>query len=216
MKKTNKEKFEALDTKKKLEYVWDYYKWHIFGGIFGVVAIIYIIYFINRPDPPVYSADVLVSGVIQVDPTDIKADQLEMQEAVDGGIYTMATDWDTMDQMTMVNDQLIMIKIQTKECDLMVIPESKHEKYLTNQDFELFHKLDEIPELDEVLEMYSDQLVKGTTPVDGDEHVYGIRVNELKNVESVVLGEDLVISMMNPPKNTEAAIELIKYLLIEE
>ncbi len=217
MKKTNKQKFEELDKDKKIEYIWDYYKGHIFGGIFGIAAIAYIIYFVNRPAPPVYSADAVVAGIIQVvDHKELEASQLAMQEAVDGGIRPMPTDWESMDQTAAINNQLMLVKIQTKECDVMIVPEFKHKGYLTAEDYELFHKLDEIPELEEVLELYSDQLVVGTTPLDDEEHVYGIRVNELQNVDGLLIGEELVMSLLNPPKDMEAGIALMKYLLIEE
>lgn len=36
--------FKALSNKAKAEYVWDYYKWHIFGVIAGVALIVYLVY----------------------------------------------------------------------------------------------------------------------------------------------------------------------------
>ena len=35
--KTNKEKFKSMNSKQKLEYIWEYYRFTILGTIIGVL-----------------------------------------------------------------------------------------------------------------------------------------------------------------------------------
>ena len=48
--------FKALSNKAKFEYVWDYYKWHIFGVIAGVALIVYLIHHYTTYRDPLLNA----------------------------------------------------------------------------------------------------------------------------------------------------------------
>ena len=49
--KTNKEKFKSMNSKQKLEYIWEYYRFTILGTIIGVLLVGNLVYTMLKPKP---------------------------------------------------------------------------------------------------------------------------------------------------------------------
>lgn len=212
-KKTNKEKFKELEGKKKIEYIWDYYRWHIVGVILGIFAIWQVIVIINRPPAPVYTTDMVVAGKISMEDEIIDQTLERYHTEFDANIQFMPVNWESMDQSTMATEQLLALKTMVREVDLMILGEAKFGNYQLVEGSDALMALDTIPELVETLKKYEDKLLKFTSKEDGKEHVFGIKVDKLDKIEGLIMGEELVICLINPPKNVEPAIDLVKYLL---
>ncbi|MEG0012899.1 MAG: hypothetical protein RR915_05485 [Cellulosilyticaceae bacterium] len=212
-KKTNKDKFKELAGKKKIEYIWDYYRWHIVGVILGILAIWQVVVIINKPPMPVYTTDIVVSGGISMDEEIIDQTLEKYNTEFDANIQFMPVNWNSMDQSTMATEQLLALKMMVREVDLMILGEAKFEKYQLVENSDALMALDRIPELEEVLKQYEDKLLTFTSKEDGKEHVFGIKVDKLDKIEGVVMGEELVLCLVNPPKNVEPAIDMVKYIL---
>lgn len=205
--------FKDLNTKKKIEHIWEYYKGHIIGTIIAVIIIISIITTVTRPKPPIYPVNMIVTGKMVVDEVAMEPSLQKLRETMGADLYFMPCDWSTISQSTMVNDQTLMVKFQVGEGDVVAAAEDRHEKFLNIQDFDAFAMLDEMPEFDALLEQYKDQLVTGISKEDGKEHVFGIRISELNGVEGVRLAEDVILSIITQPKDRDAAIKLVTYML---
>lgn len=212
-KKTNKEKFMEMNTKQKVEYIWEYYRWHIVGVIVGIFAIWQVFVIINKPPEPVYSTDIIVSGLISMD--DEKSEQTldKFRTEFDTNIQFMPANWKVMDQSTMSTETLLALKIAVKEVDMFILAEEKFDKYQLIEGYDAMLPLDTIPELEGILEKYQDRLISFTSKDDGKEHVFGIKVDSLDKIEGLALGEELVISILGQPKNLESTIQVLTYLL---
>ncbi|KIR02220.1 hypothetical protein P261_01034 [Lachnospiraceae bacterium TWA4] len=59
---TEKEKFQSLDKKEKVTYLWDYYKIPIIGGISIILIAIYLVYIsLTRPNEQIFYASLVNS-----------------------------------------------------------------------------------------------------------------------------------------------------------
>lgn len=212
-KKTNKEKFKELAGKKKMEYIWDYYRWHIVGVFVGIFAIWQIIVIINKPPMPVYSTDIVVAGKVSMEKDIFDQTVKRYNTEFDANINCMPVNWDGMDQSTLATEQLFALKMMVRELDVMIIGQGKYDKFQYVEDHDPVMALDLIPELKEVLKSNEDKLMKSISKEDGKEHVFGIKVGKLNQIEGLIVGEEMIISLMNPPKNIESAVAMIQYLL---
>ncbi|MGL4738277.1 MAG: hypothetical protein ACRCW2_12580 [Cellulosilyticaceae bacterium] len=211
-KKTNREKFKEMNGKQKIEYIWTYYRWHIVG-VLAAIFIVGEIYRIATTPRPEYKIHTVISGKLANDPAKQEADIDMFYEKFGSDLYFMQTDWSAPGQATMSSEQLLNLKMQVREIDVLAISDVRHQIFMQIDRFDPFVKLDTIPELAPILEKYKDQLVTGKSRVDGKEYVYGIKVNTLNGLPSIALGEAMVVSLIDPPKDMEACIEVLEYLL---
>ncbi|MGL4345586.1 MAG: hypothetical protein ACRCTE_10335 [Cellulosilyticaceae bacterium] len=211
-KKTNKQKFQAMDRKQKIEYIWEYYRWHIVATLVAIFAVAEIFRIATLPKPD-FKIHTVVAGQVALDPDQQEKDQATFYEMFGSDLQFIPVDWEAGGQATLSAEQLLNLKIQVRELDVMVLADARHKIFLQIDRFDPFVKLDEIPELAPLLEKYQDQLVKGNSRIDGKEHVFGIKVREVNGLPGTVLGEEFVISLVEPPKDMETAIKVIEYLL---
>lgn len=205
--------FKDLSRQKKIEHIWEYYKWHIIGSIIGIVTLTSLITTMLRPRPPVYPVNMIVSGKMIYNEDAFEEDLKPFKETLGTDIYLMPGDWDSQNQTTMVNNQMLMLKFQVREGDVLAISPARHEGFMAIEDFDTFAMLDELPGLEGTLEAYKDQLVTGISREDGKEHVFGIRTQKINDLESVDLKEEYIVSIITQPKDMEAAINLVNYIL---
>ena len=64
-----------------------------------------------------------------------------------------------------------------------------------------------------VVKAHKDHLLTAKGAEDGKEHVYGIKIEKSNAFQGATILEPLVISLINPPKNMEKALEVVNYLL---
>lgn len=209
--KTNKEKFKAMTSKQKVEYIWEYYRWHIVGTIIGLFVVGQIIHFATTPKPS-FDAHLIVTARMVLDTEKAEEDEKYFRETFNTDIYYLPADWSVIDQTTIVNDQLLMLKMQVREADLFAMSKSRYDKYMEIEGFDPFMPLEEVPGLEAILEEHKDNLLVATGIEDQKEHVYGIQI-EKTDVLHADIKEPLIISIMDTPKNMEKTIQIIEYLL---
>ena len=210
--KTNKEKFKSMDTKQKLQYIWDYYRFTILGTIIGVLLVGNLAYTMLKPKPN-FDNHLIVTAMMTLDTDKEALDRTYFEENFNSDIYYIPADWSVIDQSTIINDQMMMLKIQVREADVFAMSQARFDRYMEIEGFDPFMPLEEVPEFKPILEAYQDNLVMGKNSEDGKEHVYGIKVEKTNAFQGANILEPLVISLINPPKNMEKAIEVVNYIL---
>lgn len=211
--KSNKEKFSELSTKKKTEYIWDYYKWHIIGGILAIFAVVEIVKIATAPPAPKYDTHVVVAGKVSMEDEKVESLEQQLNEKFNADIQVMGVDWQNMSQGTIAYDQKLMVMTSVRELDMYLVSRLKYDTFMNVEDFDPFIGLDTIPEFKTLLEENKDQLILKKSAETGEEHVYGIRMNAIKGIPELKVGEELVFALVNPPKDMQKAIEVAKYLL---
>ena len=210
--KSNKEKFKAMNTKEKIGYIWEYYRLHIIGSILGIFILGQMIHFATTPKPD-YDAHLIITAQMALDTEKVEEDENYFRETFNTDLYYLPANWSVMDQATVVNEQLLMVKISVREADVFAMSQARYDKYMAIEGFDPFMPLEEIPELADILEEYKDSLVMGKGVEDQKEHVYGIKIEKSNALSGAQVIEPLIISLIDTPKNMEKAIELVKYLI---
>ena len=210
--KTNKEKFKSMSTKQKMEYIWEYYRFTILGTIVGVLLIGNFVYTMTKPKP-YFDNLLIVTAMMTLDTDKVELDEAFFKENFNSDIYYIPADWAITDQSTIVNDQMMMIRIQVREADVLAMSQARFDRYMDIEGFEPFMPLEEVPELAPILEAHKDNLLTAKSMEDGKEHVYGIKIEKTNAFQGADIMEPLVISLINTPKNMEIALEVVNNLL---
>ena len=210
--KTNKEKFKSMNTKQKLEYIWDYYRFTILGTIIGVLLVGNLAYTMLKPKPN-FDNHLIVTAMMTLDADKEALDRAYFEENFNSDIYYIPADWSVIDQSTIINDQMMLLKIQVREADVFAMSQSRFDRYMEIETFDPFMPLEEVPEFKPILEAHKDNLLIGKNSEDGKEHVYGIKIEKTNAFQGANILEPLVISLINPPKNMEKAVEVVNYIL---
>lgn len=210
--KTNKEKFKSMNSKQKLEYIWEYYRFTILGTIIGVLLVGNLVYTMLKPKPN-FDNHLIVTAMMTLDTDKEELDRAYFKENFNSDIYYIPADWSVTDQATIVNDQMMMLKIQVREADVFAMSQARFDRYMEIEGFDPFVPLEEVPEFKPILEAHKDHLLTAKGAEDGKEHVYGIKIEKSNAFQGATILEPLVISLINPPKNMEKALEVVNYLL---
>ncbi|MEG0579034.1 MAG: hypothetical protein RR490_03870, partial [Niameybacter sp.] len=179
--KSNKEKFKAMNKKQKMEYIWEYYRFTILGTIVGVFLVGQIIILATKPKVN-FDTHLIVTSKMVLDSTKMEEEEQFFQEQFNANLYYLPADWSTMDSSMIINDQLMMLKVQVREVDVFAMSQARYDKYMEIEGFDPFIALDEVPEMASLLEQYKDSLLTATSLEDGKEHVYGIQVETLNHL----------------------------------
>lgn len=209
----NKITFKSLTGKKKVEHIWEYYRFHIIGSIIGIILIGSLVYTVTKPKPVPNDVDLVVSGLLTYDQEQMEVTEQVFKEQFNAGIELLPTDWSANSGSAATTEQVLMLRFQVRECDVIAVPQERHERFLTQPDFNMFLALDSVPELEPLIAKHKDKLITGISKEDGKEYVYGIKVDEMKHLEGVALGEDYILSIISVPKNQEQATQLLTYLM---
>lgn len=212
MRKSNREKFKEMNTKQKVGYIWEYYRYAILGTIIGIFLVSQIVTTMLKPKDN-FDAHVVVTSKMVIDSAKMEEEEQFFKENFNTDLYYLPADWSQMDSQMVLNDQLMMLKIQVREVDIFAMSEDRYSKYMEIEGFDPFLALDEVPEMAPLLEQYKDSLLTATSLEDGKEHVYGIKVDKLEHLEGGITSEPLVISLISVPKNIDKAVEIIDYLI---
>lgn len=210
--KSNKEKFKAMNKKEKIGYIWEYYRFHIIGTLIGLVLIGQIIQIATTPRPD-YDTHLIVTAKMSLDTEKSEEDEKYFEETFNTDLYYLPADWSVMDQATIVNEQLLMLKISVREADILAMSQDRYDKYKDIEGFDPFMPLEEVPELADLLEKHKDNLIVGKGVEDQKEHIYGIKIEKSSVLHGATVIEPLIISLIDTPKNMEKAIEIVKYLI---
>lgn len=208
-------KLKQLTFRKKLEYIWDYYK-PLLAGIIGIVILVCVVVRIVRSSQMITELSVacvnsqdmgagseaLKTGFAAYSGLNGKNQEVELDSS-----YVISLNGG--DQMTAASQAKLMAVISAEALDVMVMPEDIYENYLKAGMYQdLAQALGE-----EFLEANSQMCVTGIREDDGGEKVYGLRLLENEKLEPLYGTEPVVLSIVANTKNTKNAAKFVQYLL---
>lgn len=218
IKETVKEergKLRELPFKKKIGYIWDYYK-PLMAGIIGVIVVISIIVQTVKGGRIVTELSVAFVNcyVVQEDEGGLHDDFVEYsglngknQEVSFDTTYTL--DLAGTDQMTMANQMKIAAVIGAKSLDIMIMPEDIYENYLS---MSAYADLEEILG-EEFLEEYSDILRIDRQEEDTEDHVYGLRLTGNEKLKEFYGTDTVILTVIANTDNRNNAEKFVQYVL---
>lgn len=208
-------KFQELTRKEKIEHIWEYYKFHIIATAVGVFFVIQLLVLIFGPKPPKPLANVVIMGRYIHDDEKIDEFTNQIENIIDGGeigkveLNMFPVDWSQSSQLTMAMEQKLMLMMQAKEIDVLIVEKEKFDAYTANNDYSGFVALDEIEELKEILESNKNNLIQNNH---NENKVYGIStINNIK-LQELGVGSNFIISIPMISENRDHAVKVIEWM----
>ncbi len=220
------ESFKELSTKKKIGHIWEYYRWHIFSAIVGVIIIGTFASSYFKPKVN-YAVDVMIAGKVISDETQPEVIK-KFEEELNTSLNIASVNFENMGQFEMVMMQKIPLLIRTEELDVLILSKGAFMSYLNQGGSGMFMPLDDILELKTILEARKTDLITtkdielseesqeeltDSKGIQSKDHIYGIKVNQLSNVPNLTIEDELVIGVTATMKDPVKTAEVISYLL---
>lgn len=218
--------FKELSFRKKVEHIWEYYRWHIVAVIIGGGVIISLAVTILTPQKT-YAVDIVVAGKLISDETQPQVLE-RFEKEFDTSLSIASIDWENMGQLEMVMMQKIPLLARTNQLDMLILSKEAYMSYLNQGGIDLFMPLDTVPELKGLIESKKDQLItsadveltevdeNGETTVkklEGEEHIYGIKVSALDNISCIELADEVVVGITTVVKDIPKTAKMLDYLV---
>ncbi len=207
--------FSELTKEQKIEYIKDYYGMKIICGIIAVIFIGIFLYNFFTPrevhDVDLYFATALRTG-------DTKEVEKDFKEKFNASVIMENVNWDIPDVERSFLEK-IPILIMNNEIDIIALPEDRFEAFMLYNGSDMFMPLEnldsvqdllakyEIVETDEIVDYDSEQVVKT------DKHTYGIKVNNLKNLDCIEAHGEMVFGIIANTKDIDKTVEVLKYIV---
>lgn len=233
----NKEtkKLKDMPPKKKAEYIWEYYKFHILGTIAAIILICVFIRDWRENRKPVYLDMIVINSDIAYNDENFISDDFIKYAGIDTSVYNLSIDTGFvisetgMDQMSLANTEKLMALFAAGTIDLLLGPDSLINEYGA---MNAYLDIEEIltPELRKQLEDKGFELYY-TTVYEEDEngkllptetYPAGIYLDGSKYLEKVGgigaygtlkgTGKRPVIAFAHSVKHTENALKMIRML----
>ncbi|MBH1940457.1 hypothetical protein I5677_06040 [Mobilitalea sibirica] len=211
--KNEKERFRDLSFKKKISYLWEYYRLHALFTIiiFGFLG--YTIYTISKPniEAKLYTAiinntiDDVILDEYKAEFTDLLQLDPEKEEVIINSKFYFNGSYDYAMNMR----QILVTYTHAQEIDIIIAPKSEFEGYAYNG---FFYKLsDQLPT--DLYSMLTDQFYLSDMEDDPQENVYGIYLTESDLFQNHAVNNDpYILGIVGNSKNRENAIEFIRFL----
>ena len=209
------EKLKQLSFKKKIEYIWNYYKIFIIGTVgivFAISAIVQIIGDIQTVTElsVAYANSYAVQEVSEALAQDFKEYgefDGKKQEVVFDTSYFFRLE--APDEMTMSAQTKIMAVIASKSMDVMVMPEEVYQYYLPSG---AFARLEEVLAAD-LLEQTEAFWCMDKQEGDSDAKVYGLKLENNEKLKLFYGEEPVFIAVIGNSEHQDNAAKFIQYLL---
>lgn len=214
---TEKVTFHDLTFRKKLSYIWDYYKWWMIIFIFTVIIIAnavpriiennkeVVLYsvFINTQIDEQESSSFMKDYVAYAD-IDMKNKRITLDTSMNINRYKV-------DKLSMESNQKLLALLSSKKVDVIVCDKENFDFYASQG---CFKKLDEVLP-DEIYQKYKQYFIEAS-PRDTDSGLYGVNLKEsnvLKNEEAYIVEPILGICVNS--QQVENSVKFLDYLLSE-
>lgn len=219
-KKTNKAKFQEMERKQKVEYIWEYYKLHIIFSVVGLIILGSLLntWFINPP--PKTAVHVVFMGTgISSDGAEKLEEELnplivtkEMgNKKVFVSTYYMTSGGTGDPQLDMATQTKFLANISANELDILVVDEGQFKDLATSQ--QTLMPLDQILPADMLVQL-EDKLIRLKSAEDTEEQIYGIDVTDNEKVASVAVGEGKkVMGVLVNTVRREETLKTLKWFL---
>ncbi len=230
----NKEtrKLKDMPPKKKAEYIWEYYKFHIIGSIAAIILISIFIRDWRENRKPVYLDMIVINSDIAYSEGNALRDDYIKYAGIDMGTYNLSIDTgfviseSGMDQMSLANTEKIMALFAAGSVDLLLGPDNMIDEYGA---MNAYKNIEDIltPELRKKLEDKGYELYYTTVyeeddsgkPVPTEKFLAGVYLDgsEYLNKNSVFnsqkdAGRRIVLAFAHSVKNTDNALKMLEML----
>ncbi len=205
---------KTLSNKAKIQYIWDYYRWYIIGGICVVAALISLIHhfatykesimdivMVNVNDP--YQDNTGLDEFYELTGLDPENDEILIDSSL---VYSLVE----TDSTNYYNEQALMVKLAAGETDLFFAPEQVFQTYA---DWGYLLDLSTVLTTEE-LDKYSDILVYGTDEETNTTFPCGVILeNNDWLVENNYYSGTCYFGIMVNSKAPELALEFFHYIM---
>lgn len=212
--------FKELSKEAKLQYIWDYYKIHIFVAIVALIFIISLIVHFVTYKEPVLSIN-LINCSSDSDPADLD-DYLDTF-LEDEGYNTGNEKVDYTNNINVNMDNLNSCAQDLMNLDMMVAAEASNVIITDSKTFEGLAKrsyfIDASSYLDkETLEQYKDNIIYTTDPETNETYPVGIHITDADNsfATDTKTYVDYVVGLCYSKDHSDAQKAFIDYLLKTE
>lgn len=208
-------KIKELPFKKKLEYIWDYYKLLMAGIALLILGIVVVVQLVEKSKivtelsvACINNVDILGEmAVMQEDFAEYGGFTGEYQEVNFDGSYQMTLG--QYDSMTTNSQSKLVAVIAAQNLDVLMMPKDIYEFYLGSS---FYMDLKEVLTPEEY-EQYEDLLYFDKQGEDTQEKAYGIQIKDNEQVEKIFGNQEVVLSVVVNSKKQDNAKKFVQYLL---
>jgi hypothetical protein len=216
-----KKKLKELSFKKKIEYIWDYYKPIMVGIILTITLVSVIIQMainISKEDV-LYIAT--INSVTQMEENFPFVEGFKEYAAIDERKQVVTVDTslmlnyesEDMDEYYMSAVMKLAAIIAARQLDVMLMEESVYNRHLYDGTFYDLHEL--LPE--ELYKRVEPYLIWGITEEESTSRPYAIDVTDIAEVDvaNTFGDKEILLGVITNTKNQEYVIQFIEYLFNE-
>lgn len=203
-----KEKYSSLKGKKKLEFIFDYYKFPIFGTIAAIIIVSYMGYSMYTKQDTYCNLTYLNSSMDTSQLTELK-DTLNEKLLGNDKKNSIFIDSMTIDPNSNYGDdptttQAFAVKLAANEIDLLFLNENYFTYFASNNMLADLISLDGFNSLG-----FSENDLVSSKDSDGNEHIYGLKVDNLNLLSDINFPENTIIAVAISSERTEEAIKIL-------
>lgn len=202
-----------MTRKQKIEYIWDYYKIHIIGGLFLIILLVSFIH--GQITKVEYVANLTILTPV--------GDNVKLEEAEKELTNVVVKDGDKkkqvlIDYIPIINPenpepqmlQKFTVKMAAKEIDVIVLDKKIFDSLMKQGAFMDLSKVKEI----DIQNIKADK-IEGTSS-DGKSGIYGISAEGNSILESMKADtKDKVIAIMEGTERKNTAVSILKWIIGE-
>jgi len=214
---TEKEKLKDMSTRKKLSYLWEYYKIHALVTIVLISILSYLIHSILTPniESQFYAAMVnntISSEILEEYQADF-AKQLQLDPETESVELNTSFMVSSNNEYSMSMKEVLGTYIAAQQVDIMIAPQSVFADYAY---YGFMEKLsDQLPT--DVYSSLTDNFYITELEEDTEKNVYGILLTDTKLYQNNANNSDpYILGIIANSKHKANAVEFIRYLFNEK
>lgn len=211
--KTEREKLRELPFKKKLEYLWEYYRLHALGIVIGLAIIVYVIYQIASPDIETVFYAALINNTINEDIiNEVQSDfanHLEINPKTEKVALNTTFYFHGSPDFEAASRMSLTAFISAKEVDIIIAPKSEFQTYAYNG---FLDKLsDQLPT--DLYSALTDHFYMSNQAEDPENSVYGIYLTESELFKNHAINTDpYILGIVVNGQHKGNSIQFLRYL----
>ncbi|SHM98090.1 hypothetical protein [Gracilibacillus kekensis] len=195
---------KTMSFKEAVDYIWEYYKLHIFGIVFGVFILVSILTTIFEEKEELYQ--LMVVSEISYDVTEEFSNQINDKYFDDFQVATdnIISDGGSLSEQSYEQVQKLVARIATGMIDIMVTEEEFAAEMLGQEGLLDFNQVIDVS----LLEEHNVELYKFDT-----EKVYGISTNQFDVFNDMEAFEDRILIIPASSENLDKTTQFLEELL---
>lgn len=212
--KSEKEKLKDMPMKKKISYLWDYYRYHALFTILAVVFIFYVVYTFVKPKVETMLYAAIIDNTIDSEVWDEFQDEvteyLELDTTSEDVVLNYSFYFKGDSEYSMRMRQTFGVYLAATEIDLVIAPLSEFSGYVENDFFTPLS--DHLPT--DLYSSLADKFYLAGTVDNPKVAAYGIYLQDTKlySEQSFPTEEPYILGIVANANHKENAVKFIRYL----